>query len=483
VGINSGGVAPDVSALLDLNSTSKGFLLPRMTDFQQKSIKYPATGLMVFNTDSLDLYVFTGYYWVSVLKYENRDTIYPWVCGNTIPVSHIAGDIAPVSQNVSYGTVTNIPGETSKCWITSNLGAEHQAISQSDATEASAGWYWQFNRMRGYKHDGTSVAPAWTISGIDENSEWLAANDPCAIELGGEWRLPTSSEWTNVDASGDWLNWNGPWNSSLKLHAAGYLNTTNGSLILRGTVGYNWSSTQYNTSEGMRLYFHSTNCSSFHSFKAEGHSIRCLKTNWVCGEPIIKFHVQGAVAPVTKSVTYSTVTNIPGETSKCWITSNLGADHQATAVTDATEASAGWYWQFNRAQGYKYSGTTRTPNTAWTDNINENSDWIAANDPCSLELGISWRLPTYTEWNNVTTSGSWTNWNGPWNSALKIHAAGDLLYLDGTLYNRGAFAFYWSSTHAQWDDQEGWHFAFDNASCYMATNTKSYGFSSRCIHD
>jgi hypothetical protein len=30
---------------------------------------------------------------------------------------------------------------------------------------------------------------------------------------------------------------------------------------------------------------------------------------------------------------------------------NLGADHQATSVDDATEAFAGGYWQFNRIQG------------------------------------------------------------------------------------------------------------------------------------
>ena len=74
-------------------------------------------------------------------------------------------------------------------------------------------------------------------------------------------------------------------------------------------------------------------------------------------------HVEGVVAPVTKTTTYGTVTNIPGELTKCWITSNLGSDQQATAVNDATEASAGWYWQFNRKQGYKHDGSTRTPNT------------------------------------------------------------------------------------------------------------------------
>ena len=136
---------------------------------------------------------------------------------------------------------------------------------------------------------------------------------------------------------------------------------------------------------------------------------------WGCGDPLTINHVTtGGVAPVNKTVTYGTVTNIPGETSKCWITSNLGADHQATAVNDATEASAGWYWQFNRMQGYKHDGTTRTPNTTWINSINENFDWLAANDPCAIELGTGWRIPTNFEWINVDASGNWTYWNGPW---------------------------------------------------------------------
>ncbi|MCK9422260.1 MAG: hypothetical protein M0Q38_06665 [Bacteroidales bacterium] len=40
-------------------------------------------------------------------------------------------------------------------------------------------------------------------------------------------------------------------------------------------------------------------------------------------------------------------TNIPGEPSKCWITSILGVNRHATAVDNAYEASAGWYWQLN----------------------------------------------------------------------------------------------------------------------------------------
>ena len=60
-----------------------------------------------------------------------------WSCGCSITINHVAGSVAPVTKTVTYGTVTNIPGETSKCWITSNLGADHQATAKDDATEVS----------------------------------------------------------------------------------------------------------------------------------------------------------------------------------------------------------------------------------------------------------------------------------------------------------------------------------------------------------
>ena len=195
-------------------------------------------------------------------------------------------------------------------------------------------------------------------------------------------------------------------------------------------------------------------------------------------------HVVGVVAPVTKTVTYGTVTNIVGEPTKCWITSNLGSDHQATSVNDVTEASAGWYWQFNRKQGYKHDGTTRTPNSTWITSINENSDWLTANDPCIIELGTGWRIPTYTEWSNVLTSGGWTNWNGPWNSGLKMHAAGFLSSTDGSLFHRpsyGSFGYYWSST--QFNAAYGWNLFFSSVSSSVSNYNKAYGFTLRCLRD
>lgn len=51
VGINNEGSPPNSSAMLDVSSSSKGFLVPRMTSVQMNAIVNPATGLMVFCTD------------------------------------------------------------------------------------------------------------------------------------------------------------------------------------------------------------------------------------------------------------------------------------------------------------------------------------------------------------------------------------------------------------------------------------------------
>jgi len=200
---------------------------------------------------------------------------------------------------------------------------------------------------------------------------------------------------------------------------------------------------------------------------------------WSCGASITINHMAGTIAPVTKTVTYGTVTNIPGETSKCWITRNLGASQQATSVSDATEASAGWYWQFNRKQGYKHDGSNRTPNTTWITPIDEDLDWEAANDPCTFELGSDWRIPTSTEWSNVDAGGSWEDWNGPWNSGLTMHAAGYLGYSNSSLLNRGSNAIYWSGT--QISATQGWGLRFRSVDCVMNSYGKATGISLRCI--
>lgn len=56
--VGIGTTMPDASAILDVESFSKGFLPPRMTSEQMYAISSPATGLLVYCTDCSP----TGYY-------------------------------------------------------------------------------------------------------------------------------------------------------------------------------------------------------------------------------------------------------------------------------------------------------------------------------------------------------------------------------------------------------------------------------------
>jgi hypothetical protein len=482
------------------------------------------------------------------------------------------------------------------CWITSNLGADHEATAVNDATEASAGWYWQYKLKQGYKYDATRIPATTWDNWANAEVNWPSGEDPCTLELGTGWRIPTKTEWSNVDAANAWSLWTGPWNSGLSLHAAGELHEYDGMLQYRGIKGSYWSSSPLEETGPAAIQLAYSFCFSVSQSQmitndaSSGYSIRCIKqipgivttsqvtnittttassggnvtfpsgiiaaergvcwstqqfptiagnhtsdgggpgafvsnitglanytkyyirayattsgqmtvygneltfyshlTDTSCGAPFTINHVAGAVAPVNKTVTYSMVNNVPGLPAKCWLASNLGANHQADSVNDATEASAGWYWQFNRKQGYKHDGTTRTPATTWITNINESTDWTASNDPCALELGSGWRIPTWDEWSSLDFTGGWTNWYGPWNSYLKLHAAGYLVYWGGTLSGRGSDGFYWSST--QNSSTTSWLLRFNYESCYTYLMGSSYlygyenkptGGSIRCIKD
>lgn len=52
VSISSNAAVPDASSMLDISSTTKGLLIPRMTEAQRTSITNPALGLMVYQTDA-----------------------------------------------------------------------------------------------------------------------------------------------------------------------------------------------------------------------------------------------------------------------------------------------------------------------------------------------------------------------------------------------------------------------------------------------
>lgn len=69
--IGIGTSSPDPSSILDINSTTQGVLAPRMTTAQRMAITSPASGLLVFDTDTNGFQLFDGSGWVKLID-ENR---------------------------------------------------------------------------------------------------------------------------------------------------------------------------------------------------------------------------------------------------------------------------------------------------------------------------------------------------------------------------------------------------------------------------
>ncbi len=445
-----GTTAPSSSAQVEIASTTKGVLIPRVTKGQRDAIGLPAEGLMVFCTNcgtNGSLSIYSNGAWRTFSE-----------CSLAAP--------APGVNNTAY------PGQIVWKWLASPGASGYKWNTTSDyesATDMGTGLMKTETGAvcnTGY----TRYIWAYNSCGVSATTTLFAAMPaagPASPSIG--FYIPTSVSilwnWEYIPEATGYK-----WNTDNNLATATDMGTASAKSETGLTCG-----TEYT-----RYVWAYNGC----GYSAPFSMTQSTNTCFTCGTPVtINHSVSGGVAPVNKTVTYETVTNIPGEASKCWITRNLGASQQAVLDADTSEASAGWYWQFNLKQGYKHDGTTRTPNTGWITVNMGNPEWTAANDPCTLELGAGWRIPTKVEWENISYAGSWTLWFDPWASTLKIHAAGHLLNDNGTLAERGNAGYYWSSSSDLIESANCFMFSFlDNVNPNYSM-MKSEGMPLRCIRD
>jgi len=519
VGINADNSAPDNSAMLDVKSTNRGLLIPRISSASRNIIPSPATGLLIYNTTTDRVEYYNGSYW-----YQLETTFISATYGALSNPGCVSINVSPnvLPENSAMLDVNNptrgilIPRTTPNLITSPSTGLMIYNTSTNQVNYYNGN---QWNALCAISTGitgatGSQVSVGVAIKTDNSNPHQSAILDVSATNKGVLIpRLTNEQRGVLLPATGlviynistfsiefyDGLAWYQLIPNLLVSPSEGTHVPTATQIIwnwstVTGATGYKWNTTNdYASATDMVSATTKSEtgltCSTPYTryvwaYNACGNSTSTTLTQstsacFTCGSSIAVSHLAGAVAPVTKTVTYGTGTNIPGVTSKCWITSNLGADHQANAKDDATEPSAGWYWQFNRKQGYQYT-TSRTPASTWNaTNDNLSATWEAAKDPCNIELGTGWRIPTNTEWINV--NGGWTNWNGPWNSALKLHAAGYLGYSDGLLGNRGSVGGYWSSV--QYDATNGLSLVFSSGSSALSYYSKAYGFSLRCLKD
>lgn len=75
VSINNDGSTPDASALLDVKSTNKGMLVPRMTSAQRTAISSPANGLLVFDNTTESFWFHTTAGWTELISGDSQWTL------------------------------------------------------------------------------------------------------------------------------------------------------------------------------------------------------------------------------------------------------------------------------------------------------------------------------------------------------------------------------------------------------------------------
>jgi hypothetical protein len=116
--IGFGTNTPHPSAMLDVTSTTKGFLIPRMTSAQRLSIATPAAGLMVYETTTNSFWFYNGTVWNQL----GTGGLSPWtVSGSNIYSSN--------TGNVGIGTST---GLLEKLSVKGNLFVTH--VNPNDIT-------------------------------------------------------------------------------------------------------------------------------------------------------------------------------------------------------------------------------------------------------------------------------------------------------------------------------------------------------------
>lgn len=146
--IGIGTSTPGASAQLEIASTNKGVLFPRMTNAQMLAISTPANGLQVFNTTANCMYYYSGSQWLSTLNsykvYANAGVNVQF--DNLVCQMTTFGNRSLQIKTVS-GTI-NVSGVSTNVFIINSAGSTGSNASISGLTRQSFSLstsytYWQ----------------------------------------------------------------------------------------------------------------------------------------------------------------------------------------------------------------------------------------------------------------------------------------------------------------------------------------------------
>ena len=499
VGVNT--TTPD--AVLEVYSTTKGVLVPRLTTAQRDAMVSPLNpankvqeGTIIYNLDQ------------HCLQYNvaPTGTTPNWVgygCAGSITTLNCAG--ATTTGTLTSGTAAS--GVSSSVPYTGGNGGSYaaQTVTSTGVTGLTA-------TLAAGNFASGAGSLTYDIAGTPSG----AGTASFAINIGGQSCTLTRTvaaaimfskvtKYNGVSViNNQGIGYNGeaiPASSTIEIEVNVTDATPYSFTATDATTGLTYSASGNFTTSGTKLVTLINNGTSI-AWDKYGTINMTLTgaNNTLALAPRIDIKSIPASATAVVDVTYGTQT---------WMDRNLGARRVATALNDVL--SYGNHYQWGRpADGHEISvwdGATTTsgrgfanatalgalsatttpghPNFIltsaspfdWLATQADPDRWATANQgPCPA----GYHVPTITEWNTADTFGAWNNNTDTFNSVLKLPSAGIRSRINGLLNGQGTHGSYWSSTLSGTSTR---FLIFYSTSAYTSLNTRANGCSVRCLKD
>jgi hypothetical protein len=310
VAVNTDGSLPDNSAMLDIKSTTKGMLVPRMTTAQRTAIATPAAGLLVFDNSTNSFWFYGAAAWKeittgssgwNVTGNSGTDTTVNFI-GTTdnLPLAfrvnnQASGKIDPVLSNTALGYQSLVLNTTGNSNVA--LGASTLYNNVSGTFNTAVGINSLYNNISGIYNTGVGTrslqfttgdyntatgasALRFNTTGIYNTAMGYGAiggpNTGAANTGIGAQALSSNtsgSSNTAVGASSLIFNTTGDYNtaigeSALKINETGHYNTASGWSSLMGNSTGNGNTAngyaalnansdgELNTADGLKALYH-----------------------------------------------------------------------------------------------------------------------------------------------------------------------------------------------------------------------------------
>jgi len=449
VAINTDGSQPDGSAMLDVKSTTKGVLIPRMTFEQRNAIQNPIEGLMVYCTNcSSDGTGVLSMYQAGKWQNYTRSCETPAIP----PASTHIPEVTQITWNWDA-----VPIATDYKWNTTNDYST--AIDVGNATTFTETGLTCFTSYTRY---------VWAYNACGNSSFRSLAQTTSQIPFSP---APTPG-----------------------VHDQGFNRIVWNWLPVSGATGYKWGATN-----------------DFSAATDMGTSTSKTETSLPCGTSFTRYiwaydgcgystvvEIQQAtlacsscgtpITDVRDGKVYNTVL-IGGY---CWISQNLNIGTRINGSQSQTNNSTIEKYCYNDLETNcdVYGGLYQWP---------EAMQYVTTQGVQGI-CPSGWHLPTDAEWTTLTTFlGGESVAGGKMKEAGTLHWAspntgatnesgftalpGGDRSSNGSFYDLTYYAYFWSSS--EYSSSYAWYryLYYDNDDVYRGYGSKTYGFSVRCVQD